>query len=1213
MQIPDGFHKRLKARRIWRVAGLAFGILAMSLTSRGQVTTTTVQDTVYRADGTFATGTILVSWPAFMSATGKTVASGNLSVPIGANGQVTLNLAPNVGATPVGSYYTAVYHLDDGTVTKEYWAIPNVASTSVAAIRSLVMPTSIAVQTLTATEVNSMLGQYLPLAGGSLSGALQLSSDPQQAMQAATKNYVDNAVSPLSATIAGVVSAKPTGSQTIVQPSGTTLAANNFAGRYYANQFQTGNGNNGIANVMSSPSCTVNTPGGTSGCTVVVDPSYSGTEAPQGTNEVAIGPSANLPWAMNTHVHDERNGVTADYYENPFSVHPLQAGGKSITADYTLDFQKWPLYSASNPSAEKLDANDYQGGYNFYNYYAGGQPQYFFKTYYSNLDLNTTNYSSGQEEAIQNNVHCYGTGDCIGMTQLVSCDGGMNASDDEGCHGGDWTVTEDPLIYKGTVTTAAAVGATVVHTNGTAGQGTEGQDRLLLDINSADIITGNSITGYAGALPTGPTGSSANNPDSAQDSNANFPVSTMVQLCYAGSDNGAGGAAGCTVGQQPMGYIPSAPGMINPAASVVTNVTASYIAAAPDTGLPAGFCTPTTLQSTTPGAACYLPTTGVACLTDQEEYETVNYAYNSSTQQITLLNLRFPHLNGVFFAHGGLCGYAVEQQADVFTGDGNNNGISQVFPVEGSPNSTSFYYVSQRVNNGYGLPVLGVSNDIGGNSTTGGGECFALNISAALLQSDNKTVVIATNVPFGEGNLSVANGMTLTINTPNSTYNGNYVVSWGALNSNNNELSYVLPAPPTGAVPTSGTASFCNTNYKLYPAVRVNSVLDSANNQVDGTMNTMPSPVAFAVGDTVMEPHYPWIYTGHDSGRGVNQFIPRLYTGGGLYGMTYGYLLSGPFNGFGITNATDQDRYLGYGGTHEAPNAGYDLNGYWNFSLDVPAPAVAVINVGSCKSAPIGCSRPNSNFNVLQMPNGTNGKQALNYDPNSLTWTFGSNYFPQNNPQIDPAGTVQAYNLHAVNSVTATQVAVGAGYLFNLGGAIGITTTPTNPGFSTWYASYAYGFGAQNSKVIDGYLYRGASANTVDCGTGTGDTSCTFTLGTLNAGTSVNAPTITASSSVATPSLTVGGGSAITHVAYYTTGTITPAAVAAQSCSDQTFSVSGLTAADNLASVHPPGALGNVSVDAYSSAANTLTLHFCNASAVSVVPPAGAYTFLAMH
>ena len=70
-----------------------------------------------------------------------------------------------------------------------------------------------------------------------------------------------------------------------------------------------------------------------------------------------------------------------------------------------------------------------------------------------------------------------------------------------------------------------------------------------------------------------------------------------------------------------------------------------------------------------------------------------------------------------------------------------------------------------------------------------------------------------------------------------------------SVNDDSNEFSYYLPTTPTGTAPTSGTASFCNTNYKLYPAVRVNSVLDTATNQVDGTMTTMPLPIAFANGD----------------------------------------------------------------------------------------------------------------------------------------------------------------------------------------------------------------------------------------------------------------------------------------------------------------------------------------------------------------------------
>lgn len=288
------------------------------------------------------------------------------------------------------------------------------------------------------------------------------------------------------------------------------------------------------------------------------------------------------------------------------------------------------------------------------------------------------------------------------------------------------------------------------------------------------------------------------------------------------------------------------------------------------------------------------------------------------------------------------------------------------------------------------------------------------------------------------------------------------------------------------------------------------------------------------------------------------------------------------------------------------PGIGYDLSGDWDESfVATQPPEGAVIKVGSCKPSPIGCNNYKSNFNVLLMPN---GNQALNYDPNSQTWTFGALYYPENNPQINPVGAVQANTFKAV-----TAIGINGAYLFNVGGAIGITTTPSNPTFSNWFANYAYGFGAQNTKVIDGYLYRGATANSIDCGTGTGDTSCTFTLGALNAGSSVNSPSVVASSSITTPSLNVGSGSTVSRIGYYSTGVVTPTAVPAQSCNDQTFTVSGLVATDNLGSIRPPAPLGNLSMNGYASAAGTVLLHFCNTGIASTAPPAGAYTFLAMH
>lgn len=83
-------------------------------------TTTTVQGTVYLANGQPGSGVLQLSWPAFTTANNQAVAAGRTNVTIGADGYVSVNLAPNLGSTPAGLYYTAIYHLSDGTTSTEY-------------------------------------------------------------------------------------------------------------------------------------------------------------------------------------------------------------------------------------------------------------------------------------------------------------------------------------------------------------------------------------------------------------------------------------------------------------------------------------------------------------------------------------------------------------------------------------------------------------------------------------------------------------------------------------------------------------------------------------------------------------------------------------------------------------------------------------------------------------------------------------------------------------------------------------------------------------------------------------------------------------------------------------------------------------------------------------------------------------------------------------
>jgi hypothetical protein len=94
--------------------------------------------------------------------------------------------------------------------------------------------------------------------------------------------------------------------------------------------------------------------------------------------------------------------------------------------------------------------------------------------------------------------------------------------------------------------------------------------------------------------------------------------------------------------------------------------------------------------------------------------------------------------------------------------------------------------------------------------------------------------------------------------------------------------------------------------------------------------------------------------------------------------------------------------------------------------------------------------------------------------------------------------------------------------------------------------------------------------------------------------------------------LTLGATTPITSINAFTFSA-TPAAVPASSCSDQVFTVTGLSTSDDTTTLRPPSAYGNVTAIALPSGANQLTIHFCNPSASSVTPPSGNYTFKAFH
>jgi hypothetical protein len=113
-----------------------FRLAAFGAAPQSGAATTTITDTVYMADGTAAGGTLIITWPAFVTASGTAVAGGTTNVTLGANGVLNVELVSNAGATPAGVYYTVVYQLGPGQVRTEYWVVPTSSPANLATVRT---------------------------------------------------------------------------------------------------------------------------------------------------------------------------------------------------------------------------------------------------------------------------------------------------------------------------------------------------------------------------------------------------------------------------------------------------------------------------------------------------------------------------------------------------------------------------------------------------------------------------------------------------------------------------------------------------------------------------------------------------------------------------------------------------------------------------------------------------------------------------------------------------------------------------------------------------------------------------------------------------------------------------------------------------------------------------------------------------------------------
>ena len=604
---------------------------------------TTIADTVLKADGTPASGTLLVSWPAFVTAGGTGVPAGASSFTLGANGALSVKLVPNAGATPIGSYYTVVYHLGGSAVTREYWVVPASGSpVTLSAIRSTVLPASVAAQFVTKGYVDQAVAQavtgtpedaspYVLKAGDTMTGPLVLPGDPTAPLQAADMAYVDAQSAALSAGLGQKVSTQPQATQTVVQPAGTQLHVNNLNGALYASQYASasgaGAGNNGLANALASPDCT-------GGCQVVAEQTYASGESV---------PAAQLP--DKTHVEDRRGGTLNESFRNTLNPNAGgQNGGETIDLVSTQSAQSvFAAVGTEGITAQTVNISNQAlaGGANTYPKSIQSSVPYF-KTTFSALALTGNNYTVGQHVLTGMTQNCFGVGDCLMGGNFMVSSGGFRDDADEGAHPFDQQYAEDARVFDGACGTGCTAGATVLQIVPTQNAGTQGEGRYLLNTNPAKTITAGQLIGgsFTARLPM------------ALFQGTNFALSVFVETAQT---------------------IPTQSNNLEPGTVTVPIMTS---------GVPAGFATNT---AALPAAA------GVACVSDNViadqrplNFETAAYTViDGSHLQLTLTR---PHAGGATVAVGGLCGYGLEQVVDTV------QGIRQVYPIVGSNSATSAFY-----------------------------------------------------------------------------------------------------------------------------------------------------------------------------------------------------------------------------------------------------------------------------------------------------------------------------------------------------------------------------------------------------------------------------------------------------------------------------------------------------------------------------------------
>jgi hypothetical protein len=97
-------------------------LMAAAAMMQAQPALTTIQDILYRADGTRFNGEIFISWNAFQAGDTSNIATAQVKLPI-VNGVLKVQLVPTTTAS-AGANYQVTYNSEGQFQFNQVWAVP---------------------------------------------------------------------------------------------------------------------------------------------------------------------------------------------------------------------------------------------------------------------------------------------------------------------------------------------------------------------------------------------------------------------------------------------------------------------------------------------------------------------------------------------------------------------------------------------------------------------------------------------------------------------------------------------------------------------------------------------------------------------------------------------------------------------------------------------------------------------------------------------------------------------------------------------------------------------------------------------------------------------------------------------------------------------------------------------------------------------------------